>query len=312
LAKFPGIRKGDWKAITFCVFAAVTFWFFNAMNINYSIDVTHPLVIHYDEEQYTPLEELPKEIRFSTTASGWDIFTKTNFINSSPIEVDLDDFKKRRYITGARIKNIVSKQMSGIQINEVLDDTIYVYFDKLKSKKIKLQVDAKKLDILEGYKLAGAIIVEPSEVTVTGAASLLKKIPDTYYLKIDEKELSGKFDEKVFVSKDKDTRLKWSADKVSVQFETYSLSKVKVDLELFKINFPKKKKINLSESTVQLIYFAKEENLEEIEKQKLEAVVNFDNLNEKDKTIKVTLKKVPDFINNYYFEPKTVKISYGE
>ncbi len=135
MKKNLGIKKGDWKAIAFCVFAAVTFWFFNAMTNDYSVDVTHPLIINYDKKQYVPSTALPSEIRFNTSASGWDIFTKTNFLNSVPIELKLDDFKRRRYLTGARLKNIVAKQMDGIKINEVLDDTIYVSFERAKPKK---------------------------------------------------------------------------------------------------------------------------------------------------------------------------------
>ncbi len=135
MKKNLGIKKGDWKAIAFCVFAAVTLWFFNAITNDYSVDVTHPLIIRYDEKQFAPLTELPTDIRFNTSASGWDIFTKTNFINSIPIELELNDFKKKKYLTGARLKNMVAKQMDGIKINEVLDDTIYVSFERTKSKK---------------------------------------------------------------------------------------------------------------------------------------------------------------------------------
>jgi len=61
-----------------------------------------------------------------------------------------------------------------------------------------------------------------------------------------------------------------------------------------------------------LIYFARQEDLGLIETQKFEAVVDFFSINEKDKTIKVILKKVPEMIQNYQFEPGSIKITYAE
>jgi hypothetical protein len=312
LVKFLGIKKGDWKAITFCVFAAITFWFFNAMSIDYSIDVKHPMIVRYDDELYVPLTNPPNQIRFSTTASGWDIFTKTNFINSSPIEVELDDFKKRKYITASRLKTIVAKQMNGIQINEILDDTIYVNFDKVKSKKIKLQVDAKKLDLAEGCRLAGAVLLEPSEAIVTGPLSFVKNVPDVVYVKMETKAISGKFAEEIPLKTSLDNKLKFNIEKVNVKLEAYQLEKTEKELKLSKINFPKKKKIKISEEKAVLVYYAREEDLPLIEAQKFEAEIDFHSINEKDKTVKITLKKVPELIQHYQFEPKTVKISYEE
>ena len=311
--KFKRIQRGDWKAMTFCVFAAVTFWFFNAMTNDYSVDVSHPLVIHYEEDQYIPLSPIPNQIKFSTTASGWDIFTKTNFINSSPIELDLDDdFKKRKYITAARLKSIVAKQMDGIRINEILEDTIYVNFDKIRSKKIKLQTDPRKISLSEGYRLSGAVFIEPSEAIVTGPSSLLKNIPDVFNIKIEDKDISDKYEENIPFKPSLDIKFKFNIDKVKIKFETFKLEKIEKELNLSKINFPKKKRITISQETATLTYYARKEDLPLIDLQKFEAQIDFFSINDKDKTIKIKLKKAPELINSYQFEPSTVKISYGE
>jgi hypothetical protein len=312
LKKNLGIKKGDWKAIAFCVFAAVTLWFFNAMTSDYDVDVTHPLIIRYEQKQYTPLTKLPTEIRFNTSASGWDIFTKTNFINSSPIELDMDDFKKKRYMTSARLKTIVAKQMNGIRINEVLDDTIYVNFDKVKSKKVKLQVDPTKLSLTEGYYLSGSVILDPMEAIVTGPASLMKNIPDVINVPITTKDISGNYEETVPLNVITDNHFTCNIDKVKVKLETFQLEKVEKELRLTKVNFPKNKKITLSDKNVQLTYYAKKEDLPLIETQKFEVLIDFYSLDIKNKTIKVKLKKIPELIHGYQFKPAIIKVTYDE
>jgi len=312
LKKIFGIGKGDWKALAYCVIAAVTFWFINALNINYSIDVTHPLVIRYDEEVNTPIENLPKEIRFSTTASGWDIFTKTNFINSSPIELELEDFKKGRYITGTRLKNIVTKQMDGIQINEILDDTIYINFEKRKVQKVKFVVNTKKINLREGYSLSGNVLIEPSEIIVSGPISRIKNLPSSVNLTIDENDISGNYNEKINVMPFFNKGLKLNEEYVTVSFESIKLEKVIKELKIVKLNFPKKKGITLSDSEVKLIYYGKESDMEALGKTMLEAQVDYSKLNEKNKTIKVSLKNVASTIQKYSFEPSVIKITYAE
>jgi YbbR domain-containing protein len=306
------LHKGDWKALIYCFIAAVTFWFFNAMNNNYSFDVTHPLVIHYDEEQYIPVEELPTTIRFSTTATGWDIFAKTNFINATPIELELEDFKKRRYITAARLKSVVTKQMTGIHINEVLDDTIYVSFEKLRTKKVRLQVDTKSVPLAEGYRLAGVVLVDPSEIEVTGAASAIRNLKDVVSIELNASNITGKYDKDIALSDVLKPGLKSSKEKVNVRLEAYQLERVKKTLKLEKINFPKRKKIEIDAEKAQLTYFARKEDLPIVELQSFDAIVDFNTLNEKNKTIKIRLKKVPELVQRYYFDPEEVKIKYVE
>ncbi len=311
MTKLLGIQQGDWRAIAFCVFAAVTFWFFNTMTMDYSVDVSHPLVIQYDEEQYIPMSDLPTHVRFSTTATGWDIFTRTNSINASPIEINLDDFKKRRYITAARLKSIVEKQMNGIHINEVLDDTLYVDFERLKSKKVKLQIDAKKLSLADENRLAGVVLIEPSEVVVTGPGSMIKDVPDIVSIRIAEKDISGKFDAEVPLMTNLNKKIKFSSETVRVTLEAYRLEKVEKELKLTKINFPKKRMVKISEERAVLTYYARKEDLDLIAAQSFDAEVDFNSLNEKDKTIKITLHKVPELVQTYQFRPKYVKVTYG-
>ena len=282
------------------------------MSNDYSIDVTHPLVVQYDSKQFIPVTPLPDKIRFSTTASGWDIFTKTNFVNSSPIELKFEEFKKKKYITASRLKTIVAKQMKGIQINEILDDTVYVNFDKLKTKKVRLQVDSKRISLAEGYRLSGAVLVEPSEAIVSGPLALIKNVPEVVTVKFEATAIAGKFDDEIPLATSLNKNISFDIEKVKIKLEAFQLEKVEMDMNVKRINFPKKKKIEIKEEKVLLVYFVRKEDLSLIDLQKSEAIVDFTSLNEKDKTIKILLSNVPDLLQKYQFEPNVIKISYGD
>jgi hypothetical protein len=312
LLKILGIEKGDWRAIALCVFAAVTFWFFNAMNNDYSIDVTHPVKIIYDEEVFIPLSQPPSELKFSTTASGWDIVAKTSFINTNPIEIELEEFRKNRYLPSNRLLNIVARQMKGIKVNEIHLDTLYVSFDRIKHKKVNLLVDNKKISLAEGYKLAGNINVSPAQVVLSGPASLIKNTSSNIFLTVDEKDISGDYDEDLEITTKLDKRITLNVNKARVKFQTFQLEKIEKELKLEKVNFPRKKKINLSDDKVTFVYYAREEDLPTIEKEKFVAYIDYNQLNDNSKTIKPQLRKIPDLIHKYNFAPVSIKVSYGE
>lgn len=290
--------------------AAVTFWLFTAMNGSYSIEVVHPLHISYDPEQYVPVSKPPEEIRFSTTATGWDLLQRTSFISSTPIEIELDDFKKRRYITANRIKPIVENQMRGIKINYVQDDTIWVDFERKRNQKIPVSLDIKKY-LAEGEELDGPVILNPKEVEVTGPGSAVRKAPSKFTLELPSKNISGEYEEEVEAKSDLDD-LKIVNPTIKVRFKTVSLEKESKELKAKRVNFPKKKTISVSAESFEVTFFFRKSDQGKWDVYKPELILDYSRLDEKKKTIRPQLKNVPEWLRSYTVEPTLTELKYGE
>jgi hypothetical protein len=55
-------NKKNWKAVVLCVFAAMIFWFFNALNKNYTTNISFPIAFDYNDNVYIPIRPLPSEV----------------------------------------------------------------------------------------------------------------------------------------------------------------------------------------------------------------------------------------------------------
>jgi hypothetical protein len=52
-------NRRNWKAVALCIFAATVFWFFNALNKNYTNNINLPMVFDYENEKYVAIRPLP-------------------------------------------------------------------------------------------------------------------------------------------------------------------------------------------------------------------------------------------------------------
>ncbi|MCU0428619.1 MAG: hypothetical protein MUF42_01480 [Cytophagaceae bacterium] len=310
VVRLLGIKRSDWLPIASCLLAAVTFWFFVSMNDDYSIEVSHPLEVKYDPDLYVPISAPPKEVRFSTTASGWDLLQKTSFINSSPIEISLDEFKKRRYLSSSRLKPIVERQMRGIKINYIQEDTIWVNFEKKRNQKIKVRLQVSNY-LAEGVELDGPVIINPSEVDIIGPGSLIRKAPLLLDLSLPHRNISGTYQEDIELHSEMEG-LSFKPEEVHVSFKTILLESQSDQFQITKVNFPKRKNIKLSESQVTLTLYYREGDKEKAKAFKPQVMADFNQLNEQKKTIKLQLKNTPDWLRSAKIEPSYVQIRYGE
>jgi hypothetical protein len=74
---FLRFNKKNWKAVVLCIFAATVFWFFNALNKNYSTNINFALAFEYDQDRFIPMKSLPSTVRMNVTGSGWDLFRRS-------------------------------------------------------------------------------------------------------------------------------------------------------------------------------------------------------------------------------------------
>src|SRR5215216_6687499 len=82
-------NRRNWKAVALCIFAATVFWFFNALNKNYTTNINLPLVFDYDRENFMAVRPLPEAVRFNVTGLGWNLFRRSAGLKIPPLVVPL-------------------------------------------------------------------------------------------------------------------------------------------------------------------------------------------------------------------------------
>src|SRR6187431_968935 len=104
-------NRKNWKAVVLCVFAATIFWFFNALNKNYTTNITFPLAFDYNSENYVAIRPLPEAVRINVTGMGWDLFRRSLGLKIPPLVIPLERPSQINRIVGSTLPALFANQL---------------------------------------------------------------------------------------------------------------------------------------------------------------------------------------------------------
>jgi hypothetical protein len=301
----------NWRAFALCFLAACIFWFFNAMNKHkYTDDISYPIEISYDGDIVVPVSRVPAKIRLNATGEGWNFLRKAVGFNVIPITYWPQGLPKRKFITGEELLAVAKKQIDGININYLLEDTIFLNFDYLSHQNVALKLDMKKLSLAPNYKITDEIILKPDSIQFTGPLKKTRNLPDSIMLTLPYKNIKGKFNEEVKIEYTPDPSVKMNVNKVHVSFFSTLYFHESVKVNVHPLNFPSNNSVVLTGQQTTLNYFVPEKDKDKTSADDFDVFLDFTKINLSDSTIKPMLMKRPDYIRDPYFSPASIKVRY--
>lgn len=306
--RFLGIRA-DWKALFFCVLAACTFWFFKAMNRDYSDVIAYPVRIEYDKQKFIPLAPLPDKVQISVKGYGWNLLRKSMGIGASPILYYPANLPQRKFIIASELRPYILNQLGDISLNYILEDTLFLRFDNLGLKKVKVLVDTASISLVPSYHITSPVMVSPDTVVFKGPSTLLEMVPDSIYIKIPKVDIKEDYEGKIKIpDQGYDPRINLVNKEVKVRFSVQEFEKESRTLYAQPVNFPADSSLIMFDPKVIITYYVSQEDRSKIQDQDFKVVLDLTKLDLKDSTIVPGLVKVPPFIRDYYLTPYAVKV----
>ena len=119
-------NKKNWKAVVLCIFTATVFWFFNALNKEYTTTISFPLEFDYNRDRYIPVKPLPQDVRINVTGIGWNLFRRSAQVKVPPLVIPLDRPTDVQKIVGSTLPAFFANQLGDFQINFVITDTLHI------------------------------------------------------------------------------------------------------------------------------------------------------------------------------------------
>jgi hypothetical protein len=232
-------KRRNWKAVALCFFAATVFWFFNALNKNYTTNITFPLAFDYNEDNYVAVRPLPDQVRINVTGIGWDLFRRSIGLKVPPLVIPLEHPSRIKKITGGSLPSLFVNQLDRFEINFVLTDTLHLALEPKGSRWITLSVDSPSLIYQRGYVRTSDIDVEPDSIFIEGPWKLINTFKEPFALKIQRRNIDAPFKEDVEVSFLNNELIKRNPPTVSVSFKVEKLVSVQDSITLEIINYPK-------------------------------------------------------------------------
>ncbi|HNP94189.1 MAG TPA: hypothetical protein PKJ63_01125 [Cyclobacteriaceae bacterium] len=246
-------NRTNWKAVSLCFLAAVVFWFFNALNKNYSTNLRFAVNFDFDEQRYIPVEPLPRSVFMNVSGNGWDLLRKSLGFNVPEMNIPLERPTEVKKIVGSTLPALLAGQLGNLQINHVVTDTLYLSLDPKERKKVKVTVDPSQFTFAEGFGRLSPVVVLPDSISLEGPKSVLAKVADSVTLSFEQRAIEKDYREEVEVNIPNGELIKRDPAVVEVMFEVVEWVEVTKPIRLDVINVPSGIRVNLVKDSVRCV-----------------------------------------------------------
>ncbi|MDW7695336.1 hypothetical protein R9C00_27890 [Flammeovirgaceae bacterium SG7u.111] len=308
------MKGWDWKVISICFGTAFTFWIFNALNDSHTDDVSIPVELLYDGENVVTLVKPPESITVNVSGNGWNLLNKVVNVAQEPIEVMLNKkslLELNHIMTNNLLPQVVNR-FREMQVNYILEDSLYFDFDTIATKKVQLALRESDIELKDNYKIISSLKIEPDEAILTGAATLLSKYPDTIRIFLDETDIDADFEQMVKIAYPEHRLVSVDTEETKVKFMVAQFDKrtMRVKPEVVNFTIPEGKKITIipSEATVEYMIEVDEHY---IPQDSLKVLLDYRTTSKVDSTISAQLK-YPSYMIETNVVPKKFVISIGD
>ena len=229
---------------SFIVFliTAVVIWFLITLSKVYTISISFPVKYSALSQDKILQNEPLKEIDILVKSTGFNILS-TRFLNQT-IELNAGNLNKKStfnyYLLIKNQKNKIQRQLrSGMEIQEISLDTIYLELGSLISKKVPL-IPNLSIDYHVGYELLDTEVIKPDSIVISGPEAYVDQIDEIHLelLKLDD--VKSDFSQKVKILRPENS----NNLKVASEFATISGRVEKFTEGVFEIPY---KVLNLPE-----------------------------------------------------------------
>ena len=183
--------------IIISLFFSFLLWGSISLSKDFYINVDIPVKVINFPEGYSSGTKLPEKISAKIRGNGWKLIA-VNLGAESEYIISAGKDSGKKYIN---LYNSLSENQWLATDMEVLDlnpDTISIYIEKLKVKKVKIEPDVN-LNFKAGYGLATEIKVTPDSTNVSGPASFVENLNSVLTERINISELDTRKVEQAFL-----------------------------------------------------------------------------------------------------------------
>jgi len=311
LGEFYTKAKGwDWKVIGICFFTSFTFWLFNALSDDHNYDLNIPLRFAYNTEKVVVLQSPPENVTVNVSGNGWNLF-KSSIGADVPTEIisfeSLNTAVSSKFVTTRTLLPKISSKLKELQVNYILQDSLFFDFDTLSKKEVFVNLDKSRIPLGKGFKITNEIVVIPNKIILEGASSVLMKTDDTVFIGIDEGEIDEDFNDEISLDYLSTDLMRPLTESVGVSFKVSEFDQRSINVGLELINFPKDSSIKVEPSSAVLNYYI-EKDEQYMPRDSLKFILDYNKMDKQNNTIKPKLI-IPPYFVDYYFAPEKFKIN---
>ncbi|MEM9391286.1 MAG: hypothetical protein AAGA02_12475 [Bacteroidota bacterium] len=301
-----------YRVIVLCFLAASTFWFFNALNEDYSATVRYPLEFIYDFEKYVAVDELPQDIQLNVSGLGWNLLRNNLGIKVTPIRVPLENPLEIKKISGSAMPVFLADQLNEFDLNFVITDTLNIHIDLRGDRLINVAVDSSLIDLENDYRIVSPLSISPETIRLYGPVSVLNELPDTIVLNLPQRDIDEDYEEiiPVTINHSKAGLLSRNPPTVAVGFTVSEFTNSSRLVGITPVGFPENSELVPKDITIN--YVLPVEDAGNININQFEVIAEYEKLNPADSTVIPSLHRIPETVVDVTLDSTVIKVVYSE
>lgn len=307
--------KFNQKLFIFLFFLVLSsvFWLFNALDHNYSTNITFPVKYIHHMSDKEMIGDIPMELNLNVSGQGYTLLRNIITTRQHPIILkvtslyfaEVPNDTNRFYILTRNLKDNIQRQLgTEITLNYTLPDTIYYTFSPIERKKVPVEPNIN-IEFASQYMLGRSIISKPDSIIISGPRTLTDTIikVQTQYRKFTKVDKSFSVDLKL--KPIDDVYFVRNNVTLTVPVEKYTESFVMVPIKV--INLPDSVEMKTFPASVKISYIVALQNYNKVRPGLFRVIVDYKSIYSSfNNKLKVSLERQPAFIRLVNFRPKNV------
>ena len=316
IKKFRNIKfKKKWGVFSIFVLLTFVLWFFNALNKEYTSELTIPVEYYNMPKGKANISELPNNLIVIVKTFGYNIMKyelKKNFI---PFEVDLSSTSFEKLykndtnwfytLTKEYIEQIDIQFKGDIKVELLKPDTLYFHFTQLKHKKVPVIANAN-IVTADQYVVINTLQFKPDSVVLKGPALILDTLNNVETKYFEYLDVSSSISKSVKLKEIDGIEIIPNEVNFTLNIEEYTELSFKVNIT--SLNVPDSVYLHLFPSYVNIVCKVGISNYKKVEGNDFEIIVDYNSILENMGT-KLATKVIshPFYIYDYYQTPEFVE-----
>ena len=261
------IKKIPKTFISFLL-ASILIWLLITLSKEYITTISFPLEYGEISQNKLLLANQTKEIEIVVKTNGFKIL-RTRF-NTKSIRININTLISKKgttyYLLLKSKKQSIKRQLpSGVSLQEIIKDTLFVELGSLVTKKLAVKSNLK-ISYHIGYDLSEKISLKPDSILVSGPENYISKIKDIELLPIVFEDLKVDFVKKVAIQVPEGVKnLKFNIKEVTVSGKIEKFTEGILNVPFKIINVPKGITINTLDKKIQVSYIVGLSNFNKID-----------------------------------------------
>ena len=304
ISPFYGQERSYWRAITACFLAASTFWLLNALNKTYTTRITYPLVWRYDASRYIPVRPLPTEVAVNVTGRGWKLLRKNLLLDAKPAEIRLARLPATRFVTGQSLRPALQAAMESLQFNYILNDTLWVEFDRLITRRVALTLSPNT----DGSALPYAAVFTPESIAFRGPAATVNRLASPYPVHLPQAP-AGSSEGAISVPIGGPALVETNVQDVRVRLQPRPLVTIPLRVVPELRDFPSGRNFELRPATVQVQVQCFPEDTARLDRTQVRVLLHYGQFHSPDSSLQPVLAQTPALARGVRILTPAVRVS---